>query len=177
MSTVVDAMTEKVLNDKIFETSFPIKKVIFILVARCLLSFKSDFGPRNGFLSFSQKITHFWKKLVNNKIFNTSFVIKTVMLIFSVRCPLFLKNCQMGPQNSFLQIQLFSKKLLNKKNIQYQISDKKGYIHFWRKMTPDRSHSDTVGRVANKVYSFLPKYRSSDALLRQRFFFFYPLFH
>ncbi len=44
-------------------------------------------------------------------------------------------------------------------------------------MTPDRSHSDTVGRVTNKVrvegtgdevpfnpYFYVPKYRSSDAL-------------
>ncbi len=36
-------------------------------------------------------------------------------------------------------------------------------------MTPDRSHSDTVGCVANKVapfnpYFYVPKYRSSDAL-------------
>ncbi len=42
-------------------------------------------------------------------------------------------------------------------------------------MTPDRPHSDTVGRVANKVrveggfapfspYFYVPKYSSSDAL-------------
>ncbi len=31
------------------------------LYHRRLLSFKSDLGPRNGFLAFSQKITHFWK--------------------------------------------------------------------------------------------------------------------
>ncbi len=42
-------------------------------------------------------------------------------------------------------------------------------------MTPDRSHSDTVGRVADKVrleggealfnpYFYVPKYLSSDAL-------------
>ncbi len=68
--------SKKLLSDKIFETSFLIKRFIFILVARRLLSFKRDLGPRNGFLAFSQKITHFWKKLVNNKIFNTSFVIK-----------------------------------------------------------------------------------------------------
>ncbi len=41
------------------------------------------------------------------------------MLIFGVRRLLSLKNCQMRPQNSFwrfsLKIQLFSKKLLNKK--------------------------------------------------------------
>ncbi len=53
--------------------------------------------------------------------------------------------------------------------------DKKGYVHFWCKMTPDRSHSDTVGLVANKVrveggfalfnsYFYVPKYRSSDVL-------------
>ncbi len=57
------------------------------------------------------------------------------------------------------------------KKFQHKISNKKGYIHFWCKMTPDRSHSDTVGRVANKVrvqggfpYFHGPKYLSSDAL-------------
>ncbi len=89
------------------------------------------------------------------------------MLIFGAIRLLSLKNCQMRPQNSFLRfslkIQLFSKKLLNKKNIQHQISDKKGYIHFWRKMTPDRSHSDTVERV---------EYHSSDALSAPEIFFF-----
>ncbi len=87
------------------------------------------------------------------------------MLIFGVKSLLSLKNCQMRPQNSFwrfsLKIKLFSNKL-------HQISDKKGYIHFWCKMTSDRSHSDTVGRVANKVrvnlYFYGPKYRSSEAL-------------
>ncbi len=37
------------------------KKVIFIFVARRLLSFKRDLGPRNGFLAFSQKITPFFE--------------------------------------------------------------------------------------------------------------------
>ncbi len=112
--------SKKLLNDKIFETSFPIKKFIFILVARRLISFKRDLGPRNGFLAFSQKITHFWKKLVNNKIFDTYLICdKKVMLIFGVRRLLSLKNCPLRPQNSFLRfslkIQPFSKKLLNKK--------------------------------------------------------------
>ncbi len=42
-------------------------------------------------------------------------------------------------------------------------------------MTPDRSHSDTVGRLENKImvegdeapvnpFFYVPKYRSSDAL-------------
>ncbi len=51
--------SKKLLNDEIFETSFPIKKVILVLVARRLLSFKRDLGPRNSFLAFSQKITLF----------------------------------------------------------------------------------------------------------------------
>ncbi len=43
-------------------------------------------------------------------------------------------------------------------------------------MTPDRSHSDTVGRVANKVRVeggefYIPKYRSSDALPPPEIFF------
>ncbi len=59
----------------------------------------------------------------------------------------------------------FFEKIVEYKNIQHQISDRKGYIHFWWKMTPDRSHSDTVGRVTNKVgYFYGPKYRSSEAL-------------
>ncbi len=36
-------------------------------------------------------------------------------------------------------------------NIRHQISDKIGHIQFWCEMTPDRSHSNTVRRVANKV--------------------------
>ncbi len=49
-------------------------------------------------------------------------------------------------------------------------------------MTPDRSHRDTVGRVANKVrvegveapcnpYFYVPKYRSSDVLPAPEIFF------
>ncbi len=48
-------------------------------------------------------------------------------------------------------------------------------------MTPEKSHSDTVGLVANKVmvegrgalfnlYFYVPKYRSSDALPAPDFF-------
>ncbi len=98
----------------VIETSFPIKKGIF----RCLLSFKGDLGPRNGFLAFSQKITLFWKKLVSNKIFDTSFCDKKVMLIFGVRRLLSLKNCQMRPPKQFSAVFseniAFFKKLLNK---------------------------------------------------------------
>ncbi len=43
-------------------------------------------------------------------------------------------------------------------------------------VTPDRLHSDTVGRVTNKVRveggGFVPKYRSSDAFPATEIFFF-----
>ncbi len=56
------------------------------------------------------------------------------MLIFGVRRLLSLKNCQMRAQNRFLRfslkIQLFFKKIVEYKNIQHQISDKKRLYSF-----------------------------------------------
>ncbi len=106
------------------------------------------------------------------------------MLIFGVRRLLSLKNCQTRPQNSFsqfsLKILLFSKKLLNKK-VQHLISNKKGYIHFWCKMTPDKSHSDLAAVLQTKeglkgrspLKLLLLQHLSSDALLAPNIFFCY----
>ncbi len=65
--------------------------------------FKKALGPQKLFFavffrkySFSLK-----KKLLNNNIFSTQFIINRVMLIFGARCLLSLKNGQMCPQNSF----------------------------------------------------------------------------
>ncbi len=50
-------------------------------------------------------------------------------------------------------------------------------------MTPDKSHSDTVGRVANKIRvegiedPFNPHYPSSDALPVPEIFLLFPLFY
>ncbi len=57
--------SKKLLNEKIFKPPFPIKKVIFIFVARRVLPFKRDSDPRHSFLSFSQKIQLFLKKLLS----------------------------------------------------------------------------------------------------------------
>ncbi len=62
-SLKIQLFSKKLLNEKILKTSFPIKKVIFIFVARRLLPFKRDLGPKNGFLAFSQKITPFFEKI------------------------------------------------------------------------------------------------------------------
>ncbi len=164
--------SKKFVNDKIFETSFSIKKFIFILVARGFLSFKRYLGPR---------ITNFWKKLVNNKIFDTSFVIKSYVN-FRCKTPSFPKKLSNEPPKHFFTVfsenTAFFEKIVKQKNILHRISNKKRYIHFWCKMTPNRSHCDTVGRVANKVrieggepYFYGPKYRSSDAIPAPEIFF------
>ncbi len=56
------------------------------------------------------------------------------MLIFGVKCLLSLKICQIHPQNSFLRfslkIQLFSKKLSNKKIFRIEFLIKKTIFIF-----------------------------------------------
>ncbi len=64
-------------------------------------SFKRDLGPETMVLPFFQKIQPFLKKLLKNKVFSTSFVIKKVTLTFCARRLLSLKNCQRCLQNSF----------------------------------------------------------------------------
>ncbi len=93
-------LQKKLLDEKIFKTSFPIKKVVFIFVAKRPLCFKRDLDSRNGFLAFSQKIQLFLKKLLNNKIFSTSFVIKKSQVYFWGRL-LSLNNRQMYPKTVF----------------------------------------------------------------------------
>ncbi len=54
--------SKKLLNEKIFKTSFSLKKVIFIFIARHPLPLKETRPPGNSFLPFSQKIQLFLKK-------------------------------------------------------------------------------------------------------------------
>ncbi len=139
---------------------------LYILVARHPLPLKRDLGPRNSFLPFSQKIQLFLKKLLNNKIFSTSFVIKKVMLIFGVRRLLSLKNCHRCSQNSFSR---FSQKIVffPKKNcwiIKY--SPSKFWLKrlYWFLVQDDAlqvAQWPSV-RVANKVrFPLLPRYKIS----------------
>ncbi len=114
---------EKIVKWKNIQNLISIKKVIFIFIARCLALQKRLGLQKWSF--FSENYSSFWKncnflkKLLNNKIFNTSFMIKKVMLMFGARRLLSLKNYEMHPQNSFsqfsLKVLLFSKTLLNKK--------------------------------------------------------------
>ncbi len=82
------------------------------------------------------------------------------MLIFGVRRLLSLKNCQMRPQNNFLgfslKIQLFSKKLSNKKIFSVKFLIKKAIFIFGVRWP-------LTGRTVTHL-EVVPKYLSSDAL-------------
>ncbi len=73
--------------------------------------------PKRFFAVFSENYSFFFflKKQLNNKIFDTSFAIKKVMLIFGARRLPYLKICQMRLQNSFSPV--FQKILLFSKNL------------------------------------------------------------
>ncbi len=162
--------SRKLLNKKIFKTSFPIKKGY--------IHFRHQ-TPTNGSLRFLRKLQLFLKKLLNHQIFSTSFVIKKVMLIFGARHLLSLKNCQMCSQNSFSQfsqkILLFSKKLSNKKIFSISFLIEKVTFIFgvrWpltgRTMTHWLCCKQSKGWRGNP-YFYIPKYLSCDAPQRQRF--------
>ncbi len=72
-----------------------------------------------------------------------------------------LKNCQMRPQNIFLRfslkIQLFSKKLLNKKMFRIKFLIKKAIFIFGVR-------SPLTGSIMTQLDFYVLKYRSSDAL-------------
>ncbi len=82
----------------------------------------------------------------------------------------------MCPQNSFSRFS--RKKSLNKRHIKHLICDKKAYIHFWCKMTPSWSHSDSLAMVQTRQrlkrtnpYFYIPKSPSSDTLPAPEIFF------
>ncbi len=54
--------SKKLLDEKIFETSFLIKTIIFIFVTKRPLPFKRNLASRNCFLPFPQKIQLFFEK-------------------------------------------------------------------------------------------------------------------
>ncbi len=120
--------TPKMLNEKIFNNLFPIKKIVFIFVARRTLPFERDFSSRNGFLSFSQKIQPFLKKLLNYKIFSALFAIKSYVNFWCKRPPFPKKLLNVPPKQFFTfffsENTAFFAKNRRIKNIQHLISKK-----------------------------------------------------
>ncbi len=65
-------LKKKLLNEKIFKTSFSIRKVIPIYFRRHTpRSLQKRLAPQKRFLPLFQKILLFLKKLLNNKIFSS----------------------------------------------------------------------------------------------------------
>ncbi len=113
------AFFEKIVKWKKFKISFPIKKAMFIFVAKRLFLYKRDLAPKQFFVIFSENYNFFWKKLLNNKIFNTSFVIKNSYANFWGKTPPFSKKLSnVSPKKFFTVVSgntAFFEKLLNKK--------------------------------------------------------------
>ncbi len=92
-STKMLLFSKKLLDEKLFETSFSIKKVILIFVARYPpFSSKETWAPETVFCHFLKKYSFFFLKVLNNKIFNTLFVIKKSYGNFWNKTPPFPKK-------------------------------------------------------------------------------------
>ncbi len=83
---------EKLLDEKIFKISFPVKKVILIFVARRLFPSKRAWLPETVFHHFLGKCSIPSKKLLVEKMFKISFLIKKVILFSSPDVPFPLKG-------------------------------------------------------------------------------------
>ncbi len=94
---------KRLLDEKIFKTSFSIKKGNIHFRRRTPFPFKIDLVTRNSFLPFSQKIQLFLKKLLSNTILHTAFVIKSY-LNFGGKTPPFPKKSSNVPRKQFFVI-------------------------------------------------------------------------
>ncbi len=95
---------EKFFNLKIFNTSFPIKKGCVHFRRRSSSSFQKRWALETVVLSFTQKIQPFLKKLLNNKVFSTSFVIKKSYVNFWCKMPHFPKKLTKVPPKQFCTV-------------------------------------------------------------------------
>ncbi len=84
--------SEKVLNEKNIQNLISHKEGYIHFRHRTPFPSKDTWAPETVVWPFSQKIQPFLKKLLNNKVFCTSFVIKKIILIFGARRLLSLKN-------------------------------------------------------------------------------------
>ncbi len=112
------------------------------------------------FLHFLKKVCFFLKKLLNEKIFKISFVIKKVVFIFVVKHPLPFKR-NLGPRNGFLRfsqkIQLFLKKLLNNEILSISVAIKKIMLIFETRHLLSLNNHQMLPKTV--FHCFLGKYR------------------
>ncbi len=96
------AFLEKLLNVKIFKTSFLLKKRLYSFSSPGDVPFpsKETWAPETVVLPFSQKIQPLLKKLLNIKVFYT-FVIKKSYVNFWRKTPPFSKKLLKVPPKQF----------------------------------------------------------------------------
>ncbi len=88
--------SKKLLNEKILKTHFWLKRLYSFSSQDASFPSKETWALEMIFYRFLRKLQLFLKKLLNNKIFSISFVIKKVTLIFGVRWPLTVSQWPSG---------------------------------------------------------------------------------
>ncbi len=172
------ALFEKIVKWKNIQNLISHEKVYIHFRRQTPPPLQKRLGPQKPFFAvFSENYSFLRKNCQKNLIFNTSFVIKKVMLIFGARCLLSLRNCQMCPQNSFSRfsrkILPFSKKLLNNKIFSIWFLIKK-VIFVFGVRRPLTVASATEWPCCKQSRLLTSTFRNIPLLtyfLRQRFFF------
>ncbi len=95
----------KLLNEKIFKTSFPIKKGYIHFPCQVHPSLQKRLGPQKWFFAvFSENTAFLWKKLLNNKIFNPYLWLKKSHVNFWRKEAFFPKKLSNAPPKQFFTI-------------------------------------------------------------------------
>ncbi len=100
--------SKKLLDEKIFKTSFPMENIILIFIARCPRPFKRNLAPQNSFSFFSWKYSLKKKKknvdryIMTNLISITDFIICQVHILLNNFCCNTHTNSFVDYINSFL---------------------------------------------------------------------------
>ncbi len=97
---------KKLLNEKIFETSFPTKKVTFIFIVRHPFPSRGTWPLETVFCIFLRKLRLFLKKLLNDKVFDSSFAIKKSYVNFWCETSPFPKKLSIAPVKQFIAVSL-----------------------------------------------------------------------
>ncbi len=94
---------KKLFYKKIFSIQFLIKKVLFIFSVRWPLFLKNGHVPPKFFFTIFSKNVAFFEKIVERKIFKTSFPIKKNNIRFRCQTAPSLQK-RLGPQKWFFAI-------------------------------------------------------------------------
>ncbi len=90
-------------SEKYSEIYLPKTDYIHFVIAHSIPFKSAPPTQKNGFLLFfsARKFFFFLKNIVHEKIFSIPFIIKKVIIIFDIRCPIFLKKYSHLRKTSF----------------------------------------------------------------------------